>query len=267
MRKLTSVSLLYLFSNVTILRKALRVHAIENRYEHYFLHNDSSRVTIQCRNRCGCKYQTKTSRMPLCTCKGGVKCNFKIHAIKLVRQQTLQIKTMKLQHRCVRSRENKKVTAEFIAERYLEEFRTNPTWKVKHITGRVLQDLGVEVTYYRAWMARCRAKLIIFGSAREKYARVWDYGKAVMKYNPGSYCNVVVDGIDHPEPPLFMRMFVCLRPLKYGFLKGCRSIIGVDGYHLKGAYRGQILVVVSKDGNNSIFPISWATCEVENREN
>ncbi|XP_021774681.1 uncharacterized protein LOC110738596 [Chenopodium quinoa] len=254
------------FSNATVLRKALRVHAIQNRYEYYFLHNDSTRITIQCRNRCGCKFDTKTSRMPLCICRGGVKCSFKIHATKLKRQQTWQIKTMKLEHKCVRSRENKKVTAEFIAERYLEEFRTNPSWKVKQIKDRVLHDLGVEVTYYRAWMARCRAKLIIFGSAREQYARVWDYGKAVLKYNPGSGRNVVINGIEKPEPPLFMRMFICLRPLKDGFLKGCRPIIGVDGCHLKGGYPGQILVAVSKDGNNSIYPIAWATCEVENRE-
>ncbi|XP_021747151.1 uncharacterized protein LOC110713002 [Chenopodium quinoa] len=115
-------------------------------------------------------------------------------------------------------------------------------------------------------MARCRAKLIIFGSAREQYARVWDYGKALMKHNPGSGCNVVVDGIEQPEAPLFLRMFMCLRPLKDGFLRGCRPIIGVDGCHLKGAYPGQILVFVSKDGNNRIYPIASATCEAENKE-
>ncbi|XP_021767712.1 uncharacterized protein LOC110732104 [Chenopodium quinoa] len=173
---------------------------------------------------------------------------------------------MRLEHKCVRSRENKKVTAEFIAERYLEEFRSNPSWKIKQIRDRVLQGLGITVTYFRAWMARCRAKLIIFGSAREQYARVWDYGKAIMKYNPGSGCNVMVEGFDQPEPPIFLRMFVCLRAVKDGFLKGCRPIIGVDGCHLKGAYPGQILVAVSKDGNNGIYPIAWATCEIENKD-
>ncbi|XP_021755937.1 uncharacterized protein LOC110721116 [Chenopodium quinoa] len=143
---------------------------------------------------------------------------------------------MRLKHMCVRSKENKKVTAEFIVERYLEEFRSNPTWKIKQIRDRVLQDLRVQVTYYRCWMARCRAKLIIFGSATEQYARVWDYGKAIMRYNPGSGCNVVVDGIVYEDVFMFE------------------------------AFERWILVVVSKDGNNNIYPIAWATCEAENRE-
>ncbi|XP_021766636.1 uncharacterized protein LOC110731077 [Chenopodium quinoa] len=115
-------------------------------------------------------------------------------------------------------------------------------------------------------MSRARAKLMIYGSAAQQYARVWDYGKALMKYNPGTQCNVVIDGIEKPEPPLFLRMFVCLAPLAKGFLSGCRPLIGVDGCHLKGPYPGQILVAVGKDGNNNIYPIAWATCEIKNTE-
>ncbi|XP_021736239.1 uncharacterized protein LOC110702797 [Chenopodium quinoa] len=254
------------FSNASVLRRALRLHAIQNRYEFYYLHNDSTRVTVQCRYRCGCEFNSYTCRMPACTCVGGVKCQFKVFASKLVKQQTWQIKTLNLDHSCFRVKKNKMLTAEYIAERYLEEFRSNPGWRIKEIRARILNDLGVDVSYYKAWLARCRAKLLIFGSAREQYARVWDYGKAVMKYNPGSGCNVVVDGIDRPEPPLFMRMFICLRPLRDGFAKGCRPLIGLDGCHLKGAFPGQILVAVAKDGNNNLFPLAWATVEIENQE-
>ncbi|XP_021756141.1 uncharacterized protein LOC110721311 [Chenopodium quinoa] len=61
-------------------------------------------------------------------------------------------------------------------------------------------------------------------------------------------------------------MFVYLAPLRDGFVSGCRPIIGVDGCHLKGAYPGQILVAVAKDGNNHIFPLAWATVEIENKD-
>ncbi|XP_021747335.1 uncharacterized protein LOC110713178 [Chenopodium quinoa] len=161
---------------------------------------------------------------------------------------------------------NKKVTAESLADRYLEEFRSNPTWKIRQIQERALTDLGIKVSYFKAWLARCRAKLIIFCSSAEQYAKVWDYAKALVVHNPGTGCVVVVDGIEQPEPPLFLRMFVCLAPLRDGFVSGCRPIIGVDGCHLKGAYPGQILVVVAKDGNNHIFPLAWATVEIENKD-
>lgn len=115
-------------------------------------------------------------------------------------------------------------------------------------------------------MARCRAKLIIYGSAIEQYARVWDYGKAIIKHNLGSGCNIVMDGICNPEPPLFLRMLIFLRSLKDGFLRGCRPIIGLDGCHLKVPYPGQLLVAVSKDRNNAIYSLAWAIVEVENKE-
>ncbi|XP_021721011.1 uncharacterized protein LOC110688550 [Chenopodium quinoa] len=165
-----------------------------------------------------------------------------------------------------RVRSNLNLTAEFLAEKYIEDRRSEPGWKIKSFRRRVLGDFGIEITYSKAWKARARAKLKIYGSAAEQYARVWDYGKALMQYSPGSECNVVVDGLEQIEPPLFLRMFICLALVRKGFLSGCRPLIGVDGCHLKGPYPGQILVAVGKDGNNQIYPIAWATTEIENTE-
>ncbi|XP_021718799.1 uncharacterized protein LOC110686481 [Chenopodium quinoa] len=107
---------------------------------------------------------------------------------------------------------------------------------------------------------------MIYGSASEQYARVWDYGKAVIRYNLDSGVYVVVDGVNKPEPPIFMRIYICLAPLRAGFNKRCRPLIGLDECNLKEAYLGQILVAIGKDGNNKIFPFAWATVEVENKE-
>ena len=48
-------------------------------------------------------------------------------------------------------------------------------------------------------------------------------------------------------------------------LEGCRKVIGLDGYFLKTETKGQLLSVVGKDGNNQMFPISWAIIEGENQ--
>ncbi|XP_021771768.1 uncharacterized protein LOC110735899 [Chenopodium quinoa] len=246
--------------------KALKQHAIENRYEYWYLHNDSSKITTQCRRRCKCKWNKKRTRLPMCTCVGGSKCHFKVVARRFVNQDFWQIKSLHLKHKCVRVRSNLNLSVEFLAEKYIEEWRSDPRWKLKSFKRRVLGDLGIEIKYCKAWMARARAKLMIYGFAAEQYARVWDYGKALMQYIPGTECNVVVDGLEQIEPPLLLRMFICLAPLRKGFMSGCRPLIGVDGYHLKGPYPGQILVAVSKDGDNNIYPIAWATTEIENTE-
>ncbi|XP_021735683.1 uncharacterized protein LOC110702287 [Chenopodium quinoa] len=223
------------FMNNNVVRKALRVHAIEN-------------------------------RLPSCTCVGGRRCHFKVVVRRSVNQDFWQIKSLNLKHNCLRDRSNHNLTTEYLAEKYIEEFRSDPLWKIKAFRRKVLGDLGIEITYSKAWMARARAKLKIYGSASEQYARVWDYGKAVLKYSPGSGCVVMVEGVEKPEPPLFLRMYMCLAPLAKGFLSGCRPLIGLDGTHLKGPYLRQILVAVGKDGNNNIYPIVSATVEIENKE-
>ena len=62
---------------------------------------------------------------------------------------------------------------------------------------------------------------------------------------------------------VFRRMYICLGGLKHGFKLGCRKFIGLDGCHLKSAYKGQLLCAVGLDGNNCMFPIAYAVVEAE----
>ena len=64
---------------------------------------------------------------------------------------------------------------------------------------------------------------------------------------------------------VFERMYVCLDACKRGFLAGCRPLIGIDGCHLKWTAEEQLLVVIGKDGNDNIFPITYAIVEIENK--
>ena len=51
------------------------------------------------------------------------------------------------------------------------------------------------------------------------------------------------------------------------FQNTCRRAIVVDGAHLKGEYKGNMLVAVGTDGNNQILPIAFAICRSETNEN
>ncbi|XP_021743194.1 uncharacterized protein LOC110709288 [Chenopodium quinoa] len=216
--------------SINVLRRAMRTHVLVNRYEFYYLHNGGQKITIFCRKRCNYEWNPKSINLPQCKCDDKVK------------------------------------KSEYLAERYVEEWRSNPTWKIKTFRASVLSDLGIHIGYSLAWLVRARAKFMIYGSTAEQYARIWYYGKAVLKYNKKSGVYMVVEGAHRPEPPLFIRMYMCLAALKNGFNKGCRALISLDDCHFKRAYPGQILVVVGKDGNNQIFPIALATVEIENKD-
>ena len=60
---------------------------------------------------------------------------------------------------------------------------------------------------------------------------------------------------------------MCLDAMKNEFIRGCRPFILMDGLYLNGPYGGRILLVMSLDGSNEIFPMAFALVEVENMDN
>ncbi|CAH9115786.1 unnamed protein product [Cuscuta europaea] len=61
----------------------------------------------------------------------------------------------------------------------------------------------------------------------------------------------------------FQRVFWAFKPSIHGF-KHCRPILTIDGTHLYGKYKGTLLVAMSCDANNQIFPVAFAVVESEN---
>ena len=61
-------------------------------------------------------------------------------------------------------------------------------------------------------------------------------------------------------------MHICLAAFREGFLGGYKKIIGLDGCVMKGLLKGQLLVIVGRDGNNKIFPIAWEVVQKETSE-
>lgn len=190
-------------------------------------------------------------------------CRFKVIARRLKGEETMSIRSIRLKHNCTFQNWNRKVTAEFLAEKYLERWRADPGWHlVKGFGSAIMQDLGVQCGYHKLWYARARAKYILYGDGADQYKLVWDYVNAIRQHCQGSMAICCTESIERP-PPVFQRMFICLKPILDGFKAGCRPIIGLDGCHLTGAYPGICLVAVGSDGNNNIYPLAWAIVDVE----
>ena len=52
--------------------------------------------------------------------------------------------------------------------------------------------------------------------------------------------------------------------LRKGYESGCRPVLCLDGAFLKTLIGGVLLFAVARDGNNQMYPISWAVMEGEN---
>ncbi|MBA0613338.1 hypothetical protein Godav_013786 [Gossypium davidsonii] len=57
--------------------------------------------------------------------------------------------------------------------------------------------------------------------------------------------------------PHFKRFYVCFEALKRGWKEGCRPILGLDGFFLKGPFKGKMLSAVGRDENNQMYQVAW----------
>ncbi|XP_039136666.1 uncharacterized protein LOC120273983 isoform X2 [Dioscorea cayenensis subsp. rotundata] len=193
-------------------------------------------------------------------CKKG--CPFYLWAAPMIKDHnTIQIKSGILKHECTRDHNVRHVSAKWVAEHYLDQFRADPGWLVAGIMQAVKKNQQVNITRLKAWRAKSIAKSLLDGDECEQIKSLYDYRLEILRTNPGSTvmfkCN---EGI-------FRGMYLCLGPLKAGFMAGCRPIISVDGCWLKGQFGGQLLSAVGVDANDCIYPIAWAVVDKENYDN
>ncbi|XP_021769696.1 uncharacterized protein LOC110733936 [Chenopodium quinoa] len=95
------------------------------------------------------------------------------------------------------------------------------------------------------------------GIGKLRMLRLWEH--MVKETNPGSAANRAWKQLNPPDPSLtFSSIFISFKAAIDGVVAGCRSLVGVDGAHLKGHFGGVLLSAVAIDRNNKLFPFAWA---------
>ncbi|KAL4308894.1 hypothetical protein GQ457_01G027650 [Hibiscus cannabinus] len=103
------------------------------------------------------------------------------------------------------------------------------------------------------------------GSYIEEYATLWGYAAELLHSNTGSTIFFQVHR-DSDNKAIFHRMYIFFDALKKDWKEGCRLFIRVDDCFLKTATQGELLVAISRDGNNQMFHVAWAVVEGEGNE-
>ncbi|KAK2656628.1 hypothetical protein Ddye_009680 [Dipteronia dyeriana] len=73
------------------------------------------------------------------------------------------------------------------------------------------------------------------------YGKLRQYGNAIRVMNLGYDVFVAMNAKVVSDNPTFFRFYLSLSACKTGFVNGCRPLIGVDGCHLTGQFRGVLL--------------------------
>ncbi|XP_038904533.1 uncharacterized protein LOC120090912 [Benincasa hispida] len=114
------------------------------------------------------------------------------------------------------------------------------------------KEYNVNISYDKAWPARETAYALVRGTPEESYIVLHAYGEVLNMENSGTRFEIELENDVH-----FKYMFMVLGPCIRGF-SSCRPVIIVDGSHLKGKYKGTMLVGISMDSNNQVYPLAYA---------
>ncbi|KAH7837736.1 hypothetical protein Vadar_017411 [Vaccinium darrowii] len=172
-------------------------------------------------------------------------------------------------HSCVAissTPDHRQLTARYIASRLVNVVSKDPSLKIKVLQAMVNELTGgYNPSYDKTWLGKQIAIATIFGDWDKSYEKLPMYLAALQKYNPGTevHLNAVPSVI--PGTVIFDQVFWAFAPTIAGF-RYCRPVICVDGTFLTGKYKGMMLVAVSQDAENQIFPIAFAIVDRETKE-
>ncbi|XP_028081740.1 uncharacterized protein LOC114283107 [Camellia sinensis] len=153
-----------LFNNAIEFKNFVSEYAVKGGYDVKFTKSETWKVQVNCSDGC----------------------EWKLYASKMTEENTLQIKTYKLTHTCNRTYKNRQVTSSFLASKYVNKFRTNPTWKINEFKDTMKDGCVVEVFKMKCYRAKKQALLQIEGTNAEQYTKQWDYAAELIRTNPGT---------------------------------------------------------------------------------
>ncbi|KAK2663285.1 hypothetical protein Ddye_001859 [Dipteronia dyeriana] len=187
---------------------------------------------------------------------------WRAHASCMIDGVTFMLKTLSDQHDCHRVYNNKEAKVKWIASKFEKLVKSNPIIDVKVIGDLLRESFKVSVDIHRLYRAKNRALKELSNDHAQCFGYLMRYAYMLNQSNPG----VAIHICTQDPQPKFQMMFLSFEPQRMGFLEGCRPFIGVDDCHLKGPFGRVMLLVVSLDANNGLFPLVVCICEKETQD-
>ncbi|XP_047256194.1 uncharacterized protein LOC124888952 [Capsicum annuum] len=173
------------------------------------------------------------------------------------------IKTYIPKHTCNKTTRNYLCNAKFLAETFRERIVEQPNKRVFKLQELIRKKFKLYVSKTTVRRARSKVLKEIMGDHVVEFGKILDYKDELLRTNPGTSWVVKLGEANEAGKPKFQTFYICFDALKKAWVH-CRKCIGLDGFFLKGISKGQLLVVVAKDGNNQMFPLAWAVVEKKN---
>nr|GMD52641.1 uncharacterized protein LOC109176675 [Ipomoea batatas] len=143
----------------------------------------------------------------------------------------------------------------------MPKIEADPQYKIKYVQQDVKAKWGVNVDYKKAWYARVRALETLHGKWDESYNLLPKTLFAIQQTNPGTIVDIVGIPTNTPDEFHFKYAFWAFKAAIDGF-KYCLPVLTIDGTHLYGKYKGNLLLALSMNakeinGVNAPHPMAF----------
>ncbi|XP_034217403.1 uncharacterized protein LOC117628976 [Prunus dulcis] len=192
-------------------------------------------------------------------------CNWRVYASRCEATGRFVIRTLNNVHTCagrIRESKSKMMRSRVVSSLIVDRIRAKPELKPVEIIHEFKDYYGIDISYYHAWFGKELAKLDVHGDESKSFNELVSYADAVKETNTGSLCTLDCEaGINR-----FRRFFVSFGGCIAGF-QYCIPLLFIDATFLKSKYKGQLLCVSGKNGNQGFYPLAFGVVDSETEEN
>ena len=101
----------------------------------------------------------------------------------------------------------------------------------------------------------------MFGNWEESYQRLQKLLMAHIDQDPNTQVFYRTTPTSEDDP-IFLHCVLVFRSVHFGF-KYYELVISIDETHLYGKYQGKLLVTMTTNANNKVFPLAFAVVDYE----
>lgn len=203
----------------------------------------------------------------------GNGCNWRVRAILGKKSNVWQITKYDGPHTCVNpalSQDHTKLDSDMICSCILDMVSVKPDVPISLIIERIKAMFSYKVSYRKAWKAKQKAIVKVFGDWEKSYHMLPRWLGALQMYMEGTVVEIQTNHFVHhnrvdPSKQMLHRLFWTFKPCVDGF-PFCKPIIQVDGTHLYGKYRHKLLIATTQDGDRHPLPLAFAIVEGETKD-
>ncbi|GKA38973.1 hypothetical protein Tco_0731524 [Tanacetum coccineum] len=124
-------------------------------------------------------------------------CSFRLWASWMSTENSFQIKSLHLQHKCSRNYNLVSlVTYKWIAHQFAQEIIIDPFIPYRVMKYKIRQKFMIDVSLGQCKRAKQRALFDHDGGLIDHFGRLWDYRQTILDFNPGLTCVLHIEELD-----------------------------------------------------------------------